>query len=74
MFHVSFLLTYCICANRFSKAITPVETKKTGNTDADYSMANTLCKQKAINFSLVCGVFLNSINLKQGVTSPNVQL
>lgn len=72
--HVSFILMYGIYANRFSKAITPVETKKTENTDADSSMADTLFKQKASHCLFVCGVLLNSINLKQGVTSPNVQL
>lgn len=56
VFHVSFILIYCISVNRLSKAITPVETKKSGNTDADYSMASTLFKQKAIHCSFVCGV------------------
>lgn len=43
--HVYFILMYCKCANNFS--ITTVETNKTGDTDADYSMADTLFKQKA---------------------------
>lgn len=54
--HVSFTLTYCMCAKRFSKAITHVETK-TGNNDADYSTADTLFKQKAIHCSFLCGSF-----------------
>lgn len=43
---MSFILMYCKCANRFSKAITAVETDKIGNTDADYSTADALFKQK----------------------------
>lgn len=46
--HVSFIIMYCIFANRSSKVITPVETKKAGNTNADYSTADMLFKQKAI--------------------------
>lgn len=72
--HISFILMYCIHPNGFSKAIPPVETKETENTDADYSTADTLIKQKATHCLFVCGVLLNSINLKQGVTSPKVKL
>lgn len=67
--HVSFIITHCIFANRFSKVIAPVETKKTGNSDTmcrliTVQLTHCLNKRQFI-VRLSVGFFFNSINLKQ---------